>query len=550
SKDHNFLPGETVQKQLIVINNSRVTLTADCQWSFGLPRAMTGSKTITLPTGEQERIPLAFELPAGLAQGQYVVKATVKFSNGETQEDSFAIDVLPKPESVRVAGRIALFDPKGETAKLLKGMGIRCEPVDAGADLSGYAILVIGKGALTLDGRAPRISGVPDGLKVVIFEQTTEVLEKRFGFRVAERGMRWVFKRVPDHPLLAGIAEEHLRNWRGDATILPPRGTYGMTYHSPMSKWCDITVTQRWRCGNRGNVASALIEKPPCGDFLPILDGGYALQYTSLMEYREGAGMVLFCQADVTGRTEADPAAETLARNILGYVSDWQPAPRRTVVYAGEAAGRQHLEATGLSPAAYGRGGLSADQVLVVGPGGGQQLARNAAAITNWVQAGGHVLAVGLSGDEASAFLPLSVRTTQAEHIAAHFEPFGVGSALAGVSPAEVHNRDAGELPLVSAGATAVGNGVLAVAEDANVVFCQLAPWHLDYSGEKMNIKRTFRKVSYCTTRLLANMGAAGKTPLLDHVSRPVREGETRWLDGLYLDVPEEWDYPYRFFRW
>ena len=23
-----------------------------------------------------------------------------------------------------------------------------------------------------------------------------------------------------------------------------------------------------------------------------------------------------------------------------------------------------------------------------------------------------------------------------------------------------------------------------------------------------------------------------------------------RWLDGLYLDVPEEWDDPYRFFRW
>jgi len=25
---------------------------------------------------------------------------------------------------------------------------------------------------------------------------------------------------------------------------------------------------------------------------------------------------------------------------------------------------------------------------------------------------------------------------------------------------------------------------------------------------------------------------------------------EKRWLEGLYLDVPEEWDDPYRFFRW
>ena len=25
---------------------------------------------------------------------------------------------------------------------------------------------------------------------------------------------------------------------------------------------------------------------------------------------------------------------------------------------------------------------------------------------------------------------------------------------------------------------------------------------------------------------------------------------ERRWLDGLYFDMPEEWDDPYRFFRW
>jgi len=31
----------------------------------------------------------------------------------------------------------------------------------------------------------------------------------------------------------------------------------------------------------------------------------------------------------------------------------------------------------------------------------------------------------------------------------------------------------------------------------------------------------------------------------------PVQPGEKgRWLDGFYLDQPEEWDDPYRFFRW
>ena len=64
------------------------------------------------------------------------------------------------------------------------------------------------RAALTPDSPAPDIARVRDGLKVVLFEQTSEVLEQRFGFRVEEYGLRWVFKRVPDHPLLAGIGDE------------------------------------------------------------------------------------------------------------------------------------------------------------------------------------------------------------------------------------------------------------------------------------------------------------------------------------------------------
>jgi hypothetical protein len=30
--------------------------------------------------------------------------------------------------------------------------------------------------------------------------------------------------------------------------------------------------------------------------------------------------------------------------------------------------------------------------------------------------------------------------------------------------------------------------------------------------------------------------------------AKPANEG--RWLQGLYLDKPEEWDDPYRFLRW
>ena len=104
-------------------------------------------------------------------------------------------------------------------------MGVRYDPVAADADLSGYGVLVVGKAALTVDGPVPDIARVRDGLKVVMFEQTANVLEKRFGFRVQEYGLRQVFPRVPDHPLLAGVDGEGLRDWSGQATIMPPRLT-------------------------------------------------------------------------------------------------------------------------------------------------------------------------------------------------------------------------------------------------------------------------------------------------------------------------------------
>jgi hypothetical protein len=65
-------------------------------------------------------------------------------------------------------------------------------------------------------------------------------------------------------------------------------------------------------------------------------------------------------------------------------------------------------------------------------------------------------------------------------------------------------------------------------------------------------LRRTRRRVSVLFARLLANLGAEMKTPILARFSAPVAadKQERRWSEGLYLDQPQEWDDPYRFFRW
>ena len=566
SKDHNFYPGEMFEKQLVFINDSREAVTAEYVWSLWPGEmGLRGSGKALIGPGQQKRVPCKLRLPGNLKPSQYDIMAQAKFSTGETQRDVLPINVLPHPAPPNPSSKIVLFDPNGETGALLDGMNVGYTKVDANTDLAPFDLLVIGKRALTLDGPALDITPVRDGLKVLLFEQSPEVLEKRFGFRIATYGLRRVFKRIAEHPVLAGLDEEHLRDWRGEATLVPPFADFPSDpgFGSPADRWCGIPVTRLWRCGNRGNVASVLIEKPARGDFLPILDGGYALQYSPLLEYREGRGMMIFCQMDVTGRSEQDPAAEILVRNLFDHMASWQPTPRRQAVYAGGAEGKQHLEAMGIDVKPVGSGELTDDDVLVLSSGGEPELAGHNEQLGKWIEGGGHVLALGLNEKEANAVLPVKVRMKEEEHISVWLHPFGADSLLAGVSSAEVHNAAPRKMPLLT-GDGAIEDGVLGQLPETHVVFSQMLPYTFltaeqaqQQPGDKPgsvtkhhNLKRTYRRASVLTARLLANMGVAAPTPILERFSTApggaggptvVRNGDFS-LDADNDGVPDEWD--------
>ena len=52
-------------------------------------------------------------------------------------------------------------------------------------------------------------------------------------------------------------------------------------------------------------------------------------------------------------------------------------------------------------------------------------------------------------------------------------------------------------------------------------------------------------------TRLQIWYEGAGTVWIADVRIEPIADpAQGRWLEGLYMDRPEEWDYPYRFFRW
>ena len=74
----------------------------------------------------------------------------------------------------------------------------------------------------------------------------------------------------------------------------------------------------------------------------------------------------------------------------------------------------------------------------------------------------------------------LPIEMKEEEHIAAYFESPGERRRWPASGRRMYYIRDPRVLPLVSGGAEVIGNGVLAKAANANVVFCQLVPWQFD----------------------------------------------------------------------
>ena len=197
---------------------------------------------------------------------------------------------------------------------------------------------------------------------------------------------------------------------------------------------------------------------------------------------RQRAGAVLPARRDRAAPSRIRPPRRSLETSSTTSPT-WRPAASRKARLRRRPGRPAPSGVLGHSGASYEGGKLSPRPGPGRRPGGGRKLAGNTPAIADFLKAGGHLLAFGLDATEANAFLPLQVGMKKAEHIAACFEPPAETACLRASEPADVHNRAPRKLPLVSAGATVLGDGVLARAQDANVVFCQLPPYSVARSA-------------------------------------------------------------------
>ena len=529
-KRHHFRPGETVKKTLVILNDRRVP--QDVSWTCKL-LGNTLRGTVTVPPGGRRDVPVSFALPA--KAGTFELSASFTFAGGNVQRDTFTLEAYAPAKAAAVKG-LFLYDPKGATAKMFDSLGIAHVRADAeqiaqslwqnGAPRPSVAV---GRGCLTKDVFerlvVPTARG---GGRVLVFEQDKAALES-VGFRVQAYGLRNAFPRFRDKELGLALDEAMLRDWNGEATLLPPYldGIPEIEVHYNADSWAGHRNTRVWRCRNRGNVASVIPEKPTIGDWRALCDGGFDLQYAPLLDWTLGDGRVTFCQLDVTDRTVDDPVADDLVNRLVSRLGTsariW---PKKPYAFGQQAYMLARDLGTGFMGEYKGtESGQWSDYVITTG-------ARKPKGFEQKIANGARVVCLGLTAQEVAEWspVPLAMAPTNGCYASRIENP---PPELNGLSNADWSWHGAMDFDAFTE-PSPEGNSAFRIVRHGKgyLVFWQVPPWTID-EVKKPYLRTTKRRAQYMLCRLLSNMECNFATPSI-----------------RYADVPVAEDDPYRYYRW
>lgn len=362
SKDHAFYAGETIRKQAVLLNDLQHDIPVTLQWRLfdaaGRVQA-TGRIETVAAAGTPTFAPIELTAPEVTDRAEYTLMVEpVAQPRDDFQPESFAVQVFPRPTPIESPVRAFVYDPVGDTTKVLRQAGVNTEPLAADSDLSRAPLLVVGRRAwneefLGLARALDLETAIRGGMRLVVFEQTEG---SPFGLRLEETSTRDAFIAWSAHPLLDGLAPADMHDLRGESDLIEP---YPPAAPETRTRW----PARCWKWSNRGVLATYVYTRPHYAPFRPVLACGFDLVQSPLLTGRFGSGEVILCQLDVTGRYGIDPVSTTLVHHLLQAPSDLPPPT--TSRYVGEAA-RAFLARFGVEPTEFrpGDGG-----VVVVGDG-------------------------------------------------------------------------------------------------------------------------------------------------------------------------------------
>jgi hypothetical protein len=367
--------GTAIERRVAVLNNSLMTRQLELRWRLTPRRgtwAVAGSAAVTVAPGATGRVgaPLALpvlfepitraEFSLELWEGtRCIYTSTVPWRVFARAPFAGAITSGPK--------RVALYDPTGQTARVLTEAGLSAVALDIEKPqvaLRRASVAIIGEGAVegTPAAGDPAAQALTEfvrgGGTLLVLAQPAYPTSLPVSL-IAQRAAI-AFVRDVAHPALQGLGDQDFAYWLPD-----------------------------------GLLSYLQFAKPAWGGFRTLLDSGGAegVATAGLGEVRLGKGRAILCQLELVNRYGIDPGATWLMRNLLAYTAT-KPAPTHLLGVISDEATAAQVSATGAQSRRVPEGGkrlaLRDYQVLLVQDIG--RLRGHEAEVRGFVRRGGHVL--------------------------------------------------------------------------------------------------------------------------------------------------------------
>jgi beta-galactosidase len=500
AKDHNFSAGQEIQKQIVLINDTRQPQDFAATWAAATAGNQLGRGETkgTLAISEIRFVPINFSLPAsqpGDVNGEIKLAANIGQSS---HTDAFPFRVIGGADSAN--GPLDVVDQNDLTRQMLERLGYSTRPWTGG----DAPVVVIGRNTLKQDiALAPRLEAfVRNGGRALLFAQDPDWMTQALGFRVCPKVTRRVFP-IPSavkHSPFERLDSEDFRDWHGSSSLMDAYPEYTGNYLRGNEREQPY---DGWHWGNRGGVSSAAIEKPHRSGWRPLLECEFDLAYSPLMELDCGEGRLILCTLDLEDHAGLDPAARRVAVHLLNYALHSPLSPRANrVVYLGGAFGAQWLEKIGVSFESASTLNENAGLTLM-----GPDAVINPKSLSEYVEKGGKLFFLPRSGsnDFFGATLKLAPEKLPGSLSVPEWQE------ARGLSPSDLRWRTHLDSPpwILNSGVEIGASGLIARKNIGKGValFCQIEPDMLR-ADEKTYFRYTRWRATRAVAQLLANLGA------------------------------------------
>ena len=498
AKDHSFSTGQTIRKQIAIINDTRQTLDYSYAWQVliaGKPTSAPRTAQGKIDPAKSLLFPLEFTAPMtlDLANAHAEIHLTAKIGD-RSHEDRFPFRVFNSPTPTQ--DELFIFDPVGQTTRMLQQQRYKTREWKGERDAR---LLIVGREVLSQNKKpkADLEQFVRDGGRLLVFTQQPDWMRKSLGLRIAEHLPRRAFPVCDSHPALAGLDSTDLRDWNGDSTLLEARPDY---FNGGKLGAHEIPY-YGWHWGNRGAISSAAIEKPHRSGWRPIIECEFDLAYSPLMELDYGQGRAIWCTLDLEDHADEDPAAARLLTQIITYAQSAPLRPRaQGVILIGDDTDAANADAIGLNYLRLEKIEPSAKLTIV-----GSNAAIDPADLEACLNAGGKILFMPRKSPE----LALGVKLAQVKDFPGSLQ-VPAWPESAGLSPSDLRFRANADTWLIQSGGDIGAAGLLCrlTLGRGVAIFCQLDPDALD-ADNRTYFRYTRWRQTRAITQILANMGAA-----------------------------------------